>query len=124
MTGSDGRNDDQLYLAVAGLLADSQVPLDEAKVFLLAYLQQLCGRLHEQDDDFQYRWFEGRVKIARSVVRALKKAGAAAEQLWLIDDLIGVRAVVLTKSDAATLADAIQADTGVPNQGTAAKRAS
>jgi ppGpp synthetase/RelA/SpoT-type nucleotidyltranferase len=90
-------------------LSARQGTLDAALVSLEAYVRSECSRLSAEDDDFHFRLVEGRVKRAKSVIRALDEKTAGPDQLWsAVNDLIGVRAVVVSKRMAQRLRDRLE----------------
>jgi len=50
------------------------------------------------------------VKTPPSVIRNLEKGGLGPDDVWQINDLVGARIVVVTRSDARLLADTISSD--------------
>ena len=63
-------------------------------------------------DRADHDWFrfagESRVKQSSSVMRAMAQNALSQDALWKIDDIVGVRAVVLTRKDAQELAEKIR----------------
>ena len=71
-----------------------------------AFVQHRCDDLRAREADFHYRWVEKRKKKPTSVIRALNEKGSGPERVWAdVNDLLGVRVVVVTKSMARRLAD-------------------
>ena len=83
-----------------------QKSLEVALASLKAYVESECTQLSAEDRDFQWRLVEGRVKHPDSAMGTLKKAESGPDELWdVVDDVIGVRAVVVSKQMAEKLRD-------------------
>lgn len=101
-------------LRVAKVLGDWATRLERAEAYLLGYLDLACKRLLETAEDFHYRLVEARVKKPREVTRSLGEQGLSADDVLKVDDLIGGRVVVLSRSDIEILVDSIQHDEQCP----------
>lgn len=89
-------------------MADRHGELQAAKDHLVAFLDYFCKDVGQRDPEFHYRWIEARVKDAPGVIRTLDENAVSADELWTaVDDLIGTRIIVVTKSMAHKLADEI-----------------
>jgi ppGpp synthetase/RelA/SpoT-type nucleotidyltranferase len=96
--------------------AEARDELEQIKERLSNHLRVTCDGLGSKTDlDFRFRWVgESRVKPFFRVVDALERLNLGAAHIWDIDDVVGARVVVVTKSDAKLLASTIEDDPSFP----------
>jgi ppGpp synthetase/RelA/SpoT-type nucleotidyltranferase len=99
--------DDAQQDAVRRALSDYDDDLELAMQSVANYLNGVRDDLTRRDSDFHCRWIECRVKKAKSVIRTLDSQRLPADRIWELDDLLGARAIVVTKSMANKLRRAI-----------------
>lgn len=98
---------------VAKVLADETVTLAKLLALITTHLQKLCIDL-DLKGLLQYRLVEGRVKETSSVIRALSERTLGPDRVWAIDDILGVRVVVVARSDVEVLTRTIRQDRQFP----------
>jgi ppGpp synthetase/RelA/SpoT-type nucleotidyltranferase len=108
--------DEETELRVAKILGDFAAKLEEARALVQSYLEFSCNSLAELAVDFQYMLVEARVRKSPEVARALGEQGLSQENVMMVDDLVGGRAVVVSPSDIRTLVDHIRQDQKCPLQ--------
>jgi ppGpp synthetase/RelA/SpoT-type nucleotidyltranferase len=95
---------------------EAREELEQIKDRLANYLRTTCDNLGSKTDvDFRFRWVaESRVKGLVRLIDALDRGRLGPANIWEIDDIVGARVVVVTKSDARLLAEAIAVDPSAP----------
>lgn len=95
-------------IAAAYSKAEPELRLVERS--LAGFLRLVCDEMSMERHDAKWVRIvdESRVKDAQGLKRALDEADTSVESMWEIDDLVGVRAVVLRLSDAGALAKNLQ----------------
>jgi len=98
---------------VSEILAAEEPQLALIELELRTYVEHLCSEIAIEIGD--RHWFrpgssESRLKRSKGVTRAFAEKDFDPAQIWEIDDIVGVRVVVLTLPDARSLADRIMLD--------------